>query len=63
MNIADIKLLVDQDNDDKIQGISRVPQKEINLYPKPKPSVPVCQVDKVVLDPDNILSAPKLYLY
>ena len=26
------------------------------LYPRPKPTQPVCQVDKVVIDPDNVLS-------
>jgi hypothetical protein len=30
------------------------------LYPKPKPTIPQCQVDKVVVDPDNILSEHQL---
>merc|ERR1712237_176476 len=45
----------DQSNEAKIQGISGTLQNKVNLYPKPKPTVSVCQVDKVVLDPDNVL--------
>ena len=29
------------------------------FYARPKPSVPVCQVEKIQLDPDNILSQEK----
>lgn len=32
------------------------------LYPKPKPTIPQCQVDKVVVDPDNILSEHQLMI-
>ena len=55
-HIADIRLLLDQSSEAKIQGISGTLQNKINLYPKPKPTVSVCQVDKVVLDPDNVLT-------
>ena len=55
-HIADIRLLLDQNSEAKIQGISCTLQNKVNLYPKPKPSVSVCQVDKIVLDPDNVLT-------
>ena len=32
------------------------------LFPKPKPTIPQCQVDKVVVDPDNILSEHQLMI-
>ena len=55
-HIADIRLLLDQNSEAKIQGISGTLQNKVNLYPKPKPTVSVCQGDKVVLDPDNVLT-------
>ena len=33
------------------------------LYPRPKPVPPVCQVDKVLLDPDNILEEEHRQLF
>ena len=32
-------------------------------YPRPKPSIPVCQVEDVILDPDNLLSDPQRKLF
>lgn len=47
-HLADIRLLTNQ------------PHKSSNkfgpLYPRPKPTIPACRVDKVIVDPDNILS-------
>ena len=56
IEIADIRLLLDQNSEAKIQRISGTLQNKVSLYPKPKPTVSVCQVDKVVLDPDNVLT-------
>ena len=34
-----------------------------SLYPRPKPVQPVCQVDQVALDPDNVLDAKTRQLF
>ena len=45
--LADIRLVSDQ---------RKLPQYDPSLYPRPKPSIPICEVEKVNLDPDNQLS-------
>ena len=57
-HIADIKLLSanGQQADLNQPNISKIAQQIDELYPKPKPTIATCQVDKVVLDPDNILT-------
>ena len=54
-HLADIKLVTVC----SVQGqatISHVKQNVKPLYPRPKPTVPTCQLDRVIVDPDNILS-------
>ena len=34
-----------------------------SLYPKPTPSVPVCEIDKIVLDPDNVLQPQERQIF
>ena len=51
--IADIRLVSDQ----------YMPQYDPTLYPRPKPSVPVCEIDKVSLDPDNQLSEQERVMF
>ena len=34
-----------------------------SLYPKPAPSIPVCEIDKISLDPDNILQSQERQLF
>ena len=40
-----------------------MPQHDPTLYPRPKPSVPVCEIDKVSLDPDNQLSEQERVMF
>ena len=51
--IADIRFVSDQNS----------PSFDPALYPRPTPSVPVCEVDKVTLDPDNQLSNAERKLF
>ena len=38
-------------------------QFDSSLYPRPKPSIPVCEVDKICLDPDNQLSCAEKKMF
>ena len=49
-HIADLKAVSLQDS----PSYSRF---DPNMYPRPKPSVPVCEITKIYLDPDNLLQS------
>ena len=64
-HIADVKLLSVTAPSRIHQGVPSIScvqnqDKTSLLYPKPKPTIPQCQVDKVIVDPDNILSQDQL---
>ena len=66
-HVADVKLVVTSPPLPSgvrqcVPSVSRVPYQDNTslLYPHPKPTIPQCQVDKVVVDPDNILSQAQL---
>ena len=61
-HIADVRLLSNDAPAKSSPQVSFIKEKRgptvpmSSLYPKPKPTVPVCQVDKVVVDPGNTLT-------
>ena len=61
-HIADVRLLSNDAPAKSSPQVSFIKEKGgptvpmSSLYPKPKPTVPVCQVDKVVVDPGNTMT-------
>ena len=52
-HIADIRIVVPQ----------KLPSFEPSLYPRPKPTVPVCEAHKIIVDPDDQLTPDERKLF
>ena len=63
-HIADLKQVGDQDlyNDRHHKTITNK-MFDPTLYPRPAASLPVCEVDKISLDPDNVLNSREKNLF
>ena len=65
-HIADLKQINNTD-EQKTRGNSMGKDKKTmfdpTLYPKPKPSIPLCEIDKISLDPSNILQPEDRQLF